>query len=169
VFSLQSTFLLKLNAELSHCGMKTLLVKSSIDHRYTLSSISTHNGDSVECFTVEYLCELFRQFDLKQYDCVLIDESQFFTDLKVFLGKVWNEFSTLCVIAAGLDLDSNGNVFGQLLEVKSLADSVVELKAKCEECGMSAEFTQRMVKSDQQCVIGGKELYRPVCRLHWNK
>jgi hypothetical protein len=57
--------------------------------------------------------------------------------------------------------------FGSVLDVISLADSVTKLTARCELCGKKAFFTLRKTKETQTELIGGADVYMPVCRQHY--
>lgn len=57
--------------------------------------------------------------------------------------------------------------FGSVLDVIPLADSVTKLTARCELCGKKAFFTLRKTKETQTELIGGADVYMPVCRQHY--
>ena len=51
-----------------------------------------------------------------------------------------------------------------MLDIIPLADSVTKLTARCELCGKRAFFTLRKTEELQTELIGGAEVYMPVCR-----
>ena len=57
--------------------------------------------------------------------------------------------------------------FGSVLDVVPLADSVMKLTARCEICGRRASFTLRKTNETQTELIGGADVYMPVCRQHY--
>ncbi|KAL2905273.1 Thymidine kinase [Bienertia sinuspersici] len=57
--------------------------------------------------------------------------------------------------------------FGSVLSIIPLADSVTKLTARCELCGKRACFTLRKTEERQTELIGGAEVYMPVCRQHY--
>lgn len=57
--------------------------------------------------------------------------------------------------------------FGYVLDIIPLADSVTKLTARCELCGKRAFFTLRKTEEMQTELIGGAEVYMPVCRQHY--
>lgn len=57
--------------------------------------------------------------------------------------------------------------FGSALDLVPLADSVTKLQARCELCGQPAAFTFRKTIDMQTEVIGGADVYMPVCRHHF--
>lgn len=57
----------------------------------------------------------------------------------------------------------------QLLDLVPCADTIEKLTAQCQYCEASgrarpAVFTLRKVADDRQEVVGGADLYAPVCR-----
>ena len=68
------------------------------------------------------------------------------------------------IIIAALDGTFERKPFGTILDLIPVAEKVVKLTAVCAICGADACFTQRTVNSKEVQLIGGAELYRPVCR-----
>lgn len=54
-----------------------------------------------------------------------------------------------------------------MLDIVPLADTVTKLTARCELCGKRALFTFRKIDETQTELIGGADLYMPVCRQHF--
>lgn len=48
-----------------------------------------------------------------------------------------------------------------------MADSVTKLRACCELCGEPAAFTFRKTVDTETEIIGGADVYMPVCRHHF--
>jgi thymidine kinase len=108
---------------------------------------------------------------LQGFEVLAIDESQFFDDLLTFVKK-WLAIGKI-IYVAGLDGDIEQKIFGELVYLIPYASEVRKLNAVCELCRrekvfVSAPFTVR--KTDQVCkeqkVIGGKDIYLPVCSYH---
>jgi len=57
--------------------------------------------------------------------------------------------------------------FGSVLDIVPLADSVTKLTARCELCGCRAFFTLRKTQETKTELIGGADVYMPVCRQHY--
>ena len=68
------------------------------------------------------------------------------------------------VIVAALDGTFQRKSFGRILELIPHAEHVIKLHAVCAVCGENASFSQRLSCQQQVQLIGGEELYRPVCR-----
>lgn len=54
-----------------------------------------------------------------------------------------------------------------MLDIVPLADSVTKLTARCEICGRRAFFTLRKTNETQTELVGGADVYMPVCRQHY--
>jgi len=54
-----------------------------------------------------------------------------------------------------------------VLDIIPLADSVTKLTARCELCGRPAHFTLRKTEQTETELIGGSDVYMPVCRHHY--
>lgn len=54
-----------------------------------------------------------------------------------------------------------------MIDIIPLADSVTKLTARCELCGKRAFFTLRKTQETQTELIGGADVYMPVCRYHY--
>ena len=99
---------------------------------------------------------------LDEIDVVAIDEAQFFADIaeKVELfcnmGKI--------VLVAALDGTFERKPFGKILELIPLAEQVQKLSAVCFSCGKDANYTKRLSDCKDIELIGGEEMYKPVCR-----
>ena len=59
--------------------------------------------------------------------------------------------------------------FGSVCDLVPRCESVVKLTAVCADCGDNAPFTRRLVDSAETKLIGGSDLYTPVCRRHWRE
>lgn len=57
--------------------------------------------------------------------------------------------------------------FGSLVDLVPMADSVVKLTARCQVCGQDAIFTLRKTRDMRTELVGGADVYMPVCRKHY--
>lgn len=57
--------------------------------------------------------------------------------------------------------------FGPVLDIVPLADTITKLTARCELCGKRAHFTFRKTDETKTELIGGADMYMPVCRQHY--
>ena len=95
---------------------------------------------------------------------VIIEEAQFFEGLYEFVLNAC-EKDGKNMIVVGLDGDSNRNMFGDIIKLIPVCDSVKKLYGLCVRCkdGTKACFTKRLVENDQQVFIGTSE-FQAVCR-----
>ncbi|XXG44845.1 hypothetical protein AAC387_Pa02g0088 [Persea americana] len=150
-------------------GRKVAIIKSNKDIRYGLDSIVTHDGAKFPCWALPDLLSFSAKFGADEYekvDVIGIDEAQFFEDLYEFCCKA-ADHDGKTVIVAGLDGDYLRRSFGSVLDIIPLADSVTKLTARCELCGKRAFFTLRKTEETQTELIGGADVYMPVCRQHY--
>lgn len=123
----------------------------------------SHNKNlfPIKCLYTEKLLEC-DELKLNSANVILINESQFFEDLIEFVNK-WL-INGKKIYVSGLSADSNMKKFGKILDLISLADDVVMLKGTCYNCKSDAAHTLRLLKSDEQILIGTENVYMPVCR-----
>ncbi|CAN6809736.1 unnamed protein product, partial [Brassica oleracea] len=169
MFSGKSTSLLRrIKSEIS-LGRSVAMVKSSKDTRYAKDSVVTHDGIGFPCWAIPDLMSFHDMFGRDAYDkldVIGIDEAQFFEDLYEFCCKAADDDGKT-VIVAGLDGDYLRRRFGALLDIVPIADSVTKLTARCEVCGQKAFFTLRKTCDTKTELIGGADVYMPVCRKHY--
>ncbi|KAG4958348.1 hypothetical protein AAZX31_13G012400 [Glycine max] len=169
MFAGKTTALLcRIESELN-AAKNVVLLKSSKDTRYAIDSVVTHDGIKFPCRALPDLLSFREKHGDDAYqklDVIGIDEAQFFEDLYEFCCKAADEDGKT-VIVAGLDGDYLRRSFGSVLHIIPLADSVTKLTARCELCGKRAFFTLRKTEQRETELIGGADLYMPVCRLHY--
>ncbi|KAF9688240.1 hypothetical protein SADUNF_Sadunf02G0176600 [Salix dunnii] len=145
------------------------MIKSSKDTRYANDSVVTHDGLKFPCWSLPDLSSFNQRLGDDEYhklDVIGIDEAQFFEDLYEFCCKA-ADHDGKTIIVAGLDGDYLRRSFGSVLDVIPLAETVTKLTARCELCGKRAFFTLRKTEETQTELIGGSDVYMPVCRQHY--
>ncbi|KAI3498838.1 hypothetical protein L1887_34624 [Cichorium endivia] len=150
-------------------GRNIAMIKSSKDTRYAINSVVTHDGTKYPCWALPDLLSFKQKVGEEAYeklDVIGIDEAQFFDDLYDFCCKA-ADHDGKTVIVAGLDGDYLRRNFGPVLDIVPLADSITKLTARCELCGKKAHFTFRKTKETKTELIGGADMYMPVCRQHY--
>jgi len=73
----------------------------------------------------------------------------------------------LTLLTDGVSVFTGRKSFGSVLDIIPLADSITKLNARCEICGKNAYFTLRKTQDKQVELIGGVDVYMPVCRQHY--
>ena len=99
---------------------------------------------------------------MEEYDVIGIDEGQFFPDVATVCEQLANLDKV--VLVAALDGTFERKAFGRIIDLIPLAEKVCKLSAVCVYCSQEAAFTKRVVASRQIELIGGEEMYKPVCR-----
>ena len=165
MFSGKSTRLLYYIQMYKEKGLKIFIVKPSMDNRYsTESKIVTHDGKSEPCVSCVKLEEIEDQ--VKNYDVIMIEEGQFFEDLYKYTIQ-WCE--TKKVHVAGLNGCAKKQLFGDLYKLLPHVDDILFLTACCKQCNeeTKAIFSKKMVNNNKIVEVGAEDLYRAVCRKHF--
>jgi len=142
---------------------KCLMIKYSEDTRYTTDAVvQTHakrryDGETVACTKLAEISDR-----VAEYDLLAIDEGQFFGDLNSFCREQAD--GGMDIVVAALDGNFKREGFEQVNLLYAACESVEKLSAICVLCGDEASFTHRNISDQQEVLIGGMDLYQPVCR-----
>ncbi|MDE6407437.1 MAG: thymidine kinase [Anaeroplasmataceae bacterium] len=147
---------------------KYLIFKPTIDNRYAITEVVSHNMRKVKAINISSSSEIKKHLT-DDVEAVLIDEVQFFDPEVV---EVCRDLANqgLRVICTGLDCDFRGNPFPIVASLLAMAESITKLTAICVCCGSEATMTQRIINgnpakySDPTILVGEKESYEPRCR-----
>jgi thymidine kinase len=137
------------------------MIKFIADKRYSeKSEVVTHDllkYDSIECKNLRENLE-----KIKTYDVIGIDEGQFFPDLV----EVCEELALMkkTIIIAALNGDFRMEPFPVIANLIPKADKIKLLKAYCFNCHKDANYSLRIVQSNDTVLIGADEAYKPACR-----
>ena len=156
MYSGKSTTLIKKTEGFQKIGKKCLLVNHVLDSRVSGNYVKTHDDTTLEAVKTDDLATL----DVEDFDVILIDEGQFFTNLKTEVEKMLEQ--NLTVIVAGLNGDFNMNKFGEMIDLVPIADNIIYLQANCYNCDDKASFTKRLSSEEQ--VVSVNSSYAPACR-----
>jgi thymidine kinase len=147
---------------------KTQVFKPSLDNRYGIDTVNSHDGRAADAIAVEAISKIY---DLLDPDTTVIgiDEAQFF---EPEIAEICRDLSSrgLRVIIAGLDVDFRGEPFGPMPELMAQAEQVDKLHAICVLCGSEASRSQRLIDGkparydDPIILIGATESYEARCR-----
>jgi len=99
---------------------------------------------------------------------IFIEEGQFFQDLYNIVEDLTIKHNKK-VYVAGLNGDSNRQLFGEIYKLIPIADNIDFLKAKCCICndGTYGIYSKRFSQNTSQIFIAGANEYKPVCRKHF--
>lgn len=150
-----------------------LYINCNIDDRSS-KNFSTHNS-LIKNTELDFMSKkvninsINELFDIENIKVIGIDEAQMFTDLFSTVMKLVEE-KGIKVILSGLNSDCYRNDFGELFKFFSKCDTITKLNPFCKECKDSevikpAIFSKRVqTENSDQIVIGGSDVYIPVCR-----
>jgi len=169
MFSGKSSELIKKIRILKVINSQFIIIKPSIDTRYELNRIASHNKETEECIVTSDILSI-TDTDINKYNTIIIDEGQFITNLKIKV-LYWVEKLNKHVIIGGLDGDFQRNPIGEILELIPYADNYKKLKAVCKHCndGTPGIFSHRILNDSNQILIGTNDMYIPLCRKHYLK
>jgi len=174
MFSGKTTQIIKIHNNYSYIGKNVAVVNFAEDKRYHDSMLSTHDhkmipcilSHNIECIWYDDTNNKNNSYynELHNADVILINEGQFFKNLKpVVLDMVENH--NKIVYICGLDGDFKREKFGDMLDLIPFCDRVTKLTSFCSNCrnGKKGLFSCRVSKETEQVVIGSDN-YKPLCR-----
>ena len=150
-------------------GQRVLMLKPRVDNRDGETMIASRSGLRCECHFIEDL----DRFNVRDYDCLIVDEAQFLTRAQVERLVRVVDVDNVPVIAYGLLCDFRNELFEGSQWLLAWADTIEEVKTIC-WCGKKAVCNARvvdgrMVREGEQIVLGGSECYVSLCRRHWTE
>ena len=169
MFAGKTSELLKRILWAKHQEKKILVIKPSIDNRYSERLIITHNDLSHECYAMKDWKQTNMDYQLvrKNYDIVFLDEVQFM-DTKQTIDNVENMLNAeIDVVCAGLDQDSRGKPWETSSFLLGLSDKITKIYGFCNVCGLEATKTYRKVEGGDRTKVGAANIYEPRCLKHW--
>jgi thymidine kinase len=178
MFSGKSEELIRLISRANHADRKTVIIKHTRDTRYdheskTSNHITSHNDivyDKSDFIISSELTNSMLEQIINKYDVVGIDEGFFFksTDkntvtLTYFCNTLAN--NNISVIVSTLDGSYKQEIFPEIATLIANSEKVIKFTAICMQCKIKdASFTVRLNTDDNEIVVGGKDIYKSVCR-----
>lgn len=172
MFSGKTSELIRLIEREVFAKRRAAIFKPSLDKRYSVRNVVTHNGLKYDAYNViptdEGVKKIGEITERDKLDVIGVDEIQFFPESIIdILDKLAYERR---VIACGLNLDFKAEPFKTTMKLAAIADKVRYLSAVCVVCGNEASRTQRLIegrpapRDSPVIIVGGKEMYEPRCR-----
>ena len=143
-------------------NLKVEIFKPAIDVRYDEVKIVSHDTNTIMSTPVDSSLKILLL--AQDVDVVGIDEAQFF-DAEIASVCEQLAMKGIRVIVAGLDMDYQGNPFGQMPNLLAKADYITKLHAICQVCGNIAHVSYRKINEGGQVLLGEKDVYEPRCRI----
>jgi thymidine kinase len=148
----------------------TLCLTHSLDTRYSDNSrIVTHDMVSYPAKAVSELMPLLESADFKDATCIIVEEAQFFKDLRNFALEAVEKHGKH-LICVGLNGDAERKPFGEVIDLVPYADHVKHFSAMCAVCcdGTAGIFSFRSTKEvKEQVFVGADQHYIALCRRHY--
>ncbi len=174
MFSGKSEELIRRLKRVQISGKNFLLLKPSIDNRYDVSHVVSHDQRKLEAIVTgtdkDAIIEIENLVNARQPEVIAFDEGNFYDVYLIEVISKWVSEGRR-VIVAGLDTNFRGEPFGPMGEILARADYVDKIKAICIKCkSREAVMTQRLINgqparySDPTIVVGASEMYEARCR-----
>ena len=165
MFAGKTTILLSRKSRFEIGNKKVIIIKYINDKRYDENKVVTHSKYSDDAISTDTLHKVEDQ--IVDYDVVMIDEIQFFSDGAFYADKWANEGKI--VECFGLNGDFERKPFEQISLLIPLSDKITHLTAIDKYNGKDASFTYRTVNSTEQQLIGGEDMYDALSRKNYIK
>lgn len=170
MFSGKTSYAISYIRKQTAIGKKVLVIKPNIDDRYSNENIIvSHDGVTSVCEIWNVNESLSGIQNISDYDCIVIEEAQFFKGLRYACHEYLFELKK-DILVVGLSSDSTQTRFGDIIYVIPFATKVTKLSALCSVCkdGTLAHFTKRKVydEDENQIDVGGEDKYIAVCLRH---
>lgn len=145
-------------------NLKVEIFKPAVDIRYHEMKIVSHDENAILSTPIDNSQTILLLS--QDVDVVGIDEAQFF-DPEIMHVCQQLALKGIRVIVAGLDMDFKGKPFGPMPQLLAIADYITKLHAICVKCGNMASFSYRKISVNSQLLLGEKDEYMPLCRMHY--
>ena len=154
----------KLIQKVDRCVIKQkkyIIIRHNLDTRTITTDIKTHRGDIHSNFNIVQI-ECLSNYKLDdEYDLIAIDEGQFFSPNDLYSFCLKN--ITKKIIISCLNGDSEQKQWDTISNIFPLCSKITKLRAVCEYCKNSADFTKKLTKSFNKIDIGDKNKYIACC------
>ena len=174
----KSTSLLQSNHNYKENGLDTIIFLPNETSKLSKGQIVSRIGLKAKAVIANKEFNFLNYIKLnktKNLSCILIDEAQFLSKEQVRqLGQVADKLN-YPVMCYGIRTDFRGELFEGSAELLALADNLIELKTICSLCSRKATMVVRkdengkIVTEGSKIVVGGNDIYMPVCRRHYQK
>lgn len=172
----KSIELIKVAYNYEERGKNVMVLVPAVDDRFGEGMVTSRLGVQRSAMSIAdetNILELFlTENSKKKIDCLLVDECQFLKKHHVQeLTEIVDSFD-VPVLAYGLKNDFRNELFEGSYYFLVYADKIEEIKTIC-WCGKKATMVARVVddkivKTGEQVVIGGNDMYVSLCRKHYN-
>lgn len=141
------------------------IFKPALDTRYHEENIVSHSALTIHSTPVQTAGQILHLAG--SCDVVGIDEAQFFDKGIVDVCNTLADQGKR-VIVAGLDMDFAGQPFGCMPQLLAIGEYVTKVHAICVVCGDIAQYSYRLVPSQERVLLGETDSYEARCRRCFN-
>lgn len=181
--SAKSMILLATAHNLEENDIQIMVLKPSLDTRDGEGVIHSRTGiDERKCVAINEEMDLYKiikayrnvlatQFESLKW--VLVDECQFLTEKQVDQLSDVVDSLDINVMCYGLRTDFRSRAFPASRRLFEIADDIEEVKCACrckeKKAIINARFDEEdnIVTEGSQVMIGGNDIYKPLCRKCW--
>lgn len=147
-------------------NLNPIMIKPSIDNRFSQDKVVSRDGDSIQCYNVRSLKDIIDIFALEKINNIFIDEFQFIKGNINQLLEIKNKDVNLYI--SGLERTSELKPFKIMKDALKIADVKVYLTGKCQMCGNPSEYTYYKGNKTNNILIGD-DCYLTVCKSCYYK
>jgi thymidine kinase len=177
MFSQKTSHLISELTKYADLGLSVIYINHKADDRevetrsefFSCHSSNMTISPKIIPYKLDNLLEIEEDENFKKSKIIGIDESNFFNDIERVIS--WVDNYSKIVFVSGLDGDINRNFIGNTYKLIPYADKYEKLNAVCIECLKendlmlkAAPFTHRKIFSESQVIVGGNNIYEPLCR-----
>lgn len=147
-----------------------LIVKYSKDDRYECgNNVYTHDGicttniKAITCPKIIDIDDILTELTELTETVVCFDEGQFFENLKEICLELCRQ--NVIIYISALNSDYRSKMFPSIVDILPHCENIKFLNSVCSECmEETAIYSKRMSEQTEIEIIGGKELYSPLCK-----
>ncbi len=149
-------------------GKNVFLIKPRLDDRFGLNHIRSRAGLERQADLLVTPTTKLDFDQLKNVDCVLADEVQFFSAAMIDQLRRVAGVLKIPVICYGLRTDFRRDLFEGSRRLMEVADTIEEVKTTCAYCNRKAIYNLKLLDgtptiSGPSIDLGAEEKYLPVC------
>ena len=149
-----------------------LCFKPIADDRYEDNHIMTHSGlkrDVVLVRSGEDIANVVNYLtgDEVEPDVIAVDEVFMIPDVADSLIDLFMRGKT--ILASSLQLSYEGLPFKEMQRLLPYATKIEVCPAVCAKCNRDAHYTHRKVEGNETLMVGGGDIYEPLCHKHYKK
>jgi thymidine kinase len=149
-------------------GRVVAAFKPAIDVRYGDDDmIRAHNGHTLPAGRVEDGADLERAIAAANPDVIAVDEVFMIPGAADVLIRQFRK--GISVVVASIQMSAALTPFEEMVQLLPWATEVTVCSARCAQCGDLAYFTAAKHAVESVVVVGGSDIYSPLCFSHFQE